>query len=112
MSEDVNLDVYVKASDMSKYLRASIKRMPNYYRYDIGDEIKKLLRDIKFKALLLQYTDCKEELYFMLLHLKLLLDECIDDGILPMKGPYTIYEPRKILDSLLSLTKPKTDSPQ
>lgn len=110
MSADEKLDVYAKVSDMSKYLRKSIEQMPKYYRYDIGDEIKKLLRDIKFKAYLLQWKDCSEELYFMLQHLKVLLDECIDDGILLMSGKYTIFEPRKILDYVLSLTQPKVDS--
>lgn len=95
MSENVSLDVFAKISDISKYLRKSIKAMPKYYQYSEGDEIKKLLRDMKFKAYLLQYQDCGEELYFMAQHLKILLDECLEEKALLMKGPYTIYKPRK-----------------
>ena len=112
MCENAKLDVFTKISDMSKYLRNSIKHMPKYYRYDIGDEIRKLLRDMKYKAFLLQSEDCGKELYNMAQHLKILLDECIEDQALLMKGPYTIFEPRKLLDIVIThLTPtPKTDS--
>lgn len=58
MSADEKLDVYAKVSDMSKYLRKSIEQMPKYYRYDIGDEIKKLLRAHKDKIFLVTKVGC------------------------------------------------------
>lgn len=112
MCEDAKLDVYAKISDISRYLRRSIKQMPRYYLYSEGDKIKELLREMKFKAFLLQSKDCSEELYFMALNLKILLDECLEDKALLMKGPYTIYEPRKKLDELIQILTPPTKNSQ
>ena len=106
MDENTKLDIFVKISDMSRYLRESINHMPKEYRYDIGIDIKKLLREMKYKALLLQTADCSHELYLDTQRLKLLLDECIEDKVLLMKGKFNIIEPRKILITLTTLLTP------
>lgn len=110
MCENAKLDVFAKVSDMSKYLRNSIKHILKYERYGIEDEIRKFTRDMKYKAFLLQSEDCGKELYNMARHLKILLDECIEDKLLLMSGQYTILQPRKLLDTIITLLTPKTDS--
>ena len=43
----------MEISAMSKALRQSIKHMPKYYRYNVGDRIINLLLDIKLCVKLL-----------------------------------------------------------
>ena len=109
MDKETKLDIFVKVSDMSKVLRKSINHMPKEFRYDIGIDIKKLLREMKYKAFLLQTKDCCEALYFDAQRLKLLVDECIEDEVLLMKGEFTIIEPRRILMNLITLLTSPTE---
>ena len=42
------LAIYSEVSIMSRELRTSVKQMSKYYRYDVGDEIRGMLRNIKY----------------------------------------------------------------
>ena len=43
------LEIFKEFSDLSKELRESIQQMKRYYRFDVGDEIRRLLREISTK---------------------------------------------------------------
>ena len=43
------LEIFKEFSDLSKELRKSIQQMKRYYRFDVGDEIRRLLREISTK---------------------------------------------------------------
>jgi len=81
--------------------------MPRYNRYNEGDRIICLLLDLKVSIRLA----CKDEsfkpnsrwLYRMLVTLETLIDECLEDGSLLLKGEYTIHEPRCRLTGLLGM---------
>lgn len=98
---------YMEISAMSKALRQSIKHMPKYYRYNIGDRIINLLLDIKLCVKLLYkgrnsgYTD--DDLYNMLVKLGVLIDDCIEEKALLIKGEYNVIEPRERLRKLFML---------
>lgn len=90
------LQIYKDFTAMAKDLRRVIKRMPKEYKYDIGDEIKKLLRDMKYQIYIVNNSKnegkpeqlrCFIDMYN---HLRILLDECIEDGVLQVKGKMSI----------------------
>lgn len=101
------VDVFREIDAISKGLRKSIKHMPRYNRYNEGDRIICLLLDLKVSVRLA----CKDEsfkpnsrwLYRMLVTLETLIDECLEDGSLLLKGEYTIHEPRCRLTRLLGM---------
>lgn len=101
------VDVFREVDAISKGLRKSIKHMPRYNRYNEGDRIICLLLDLKVSVRLA----CKDkrfmldpvELYRMLVTLETLVDECLEDGSLLLKGEYTIHEPRCRLMGLLGM---------
>ena len=43
------LEIFKEFSDLSKELRESIQQMKRYYRFDVGDEIRRLLGEISTK---------------------------------------------------------------
>lgn len=94
---------------MAKEFRRSICKMPMDARNDVGTEIRSTLRQLKYETYLAiksQY-DNKDNLIDLLNKVKILVDECLEDGFLLVKGPYTIIQPRKRLKEILEqLEKP------
>ncbi len=95
---------------ISKDIKTSVRHMPKYNRYVVGDRILNVLLDIKVEIKLLAFgmgvTTDVSKLYNSLIALWVLIDDCIEDGTLLLKGPFTVAEPRKRLSSLLK-TFPK-----
>lgn len=96
---------------LSKGIKASVRHMPKYNRYVVGDRILNVLLDIKVEIKLLAFgmgvSTCDvSRLYNSLIALWVLIDDCIENGTLLLKGPFTVAEPRKRLSSLLK-TFPK-----
>lgn len=93
------LDIFKEFSDLSRELRESIQQMKRYYRFDIGDEIRRLLREIKYKISDINSSpnNCKLEklvsLCSLLDHLEIALSDCIEEGSLSLKGRYNINLP-------------------
>lgn len=73
--------------------------MKRYYRFDVGDEIRRLLREIKYKISDINSSpnNCKLEklvsLCSLLNHLEIALSDCIEEGSLSLKGRYNINLP-------------------
>lgn len=99
-------ELHKEISSMSKELRYSIQHsMPKQYKMDIGIEILQCMRRLKLLACNLCYDIISEEFFRAngrkeLIHLTMLIDECIEDKILLTSGPYTIILPRKRLMNL------------
>ena len=93
------LDIFKEFSDLSRELRESIQQMKRYYRFDVGDEIRRLLREIKYKISDINSipNNCKLEklvsLCSLLNHLEIALSDCIEEGSLSLKGRYNINLP-------------------
>lgn len=79
-------------------LKTSIKHMPRWNRYNAGDRIILLMLDIKVSLKLVlkgvNYELDNSELYNNLLKLGIIIDDCLEDGSLLLKGKYTVIEPR------------------
>ena len=94
---------------MSKELRYSIAHMAVEYRRDIGMEIRSTLRELKYEVYKsLKYNtiysgrdDQEDKVTDLLNKVKILMDECVKDNLLLVKGPYTIIQPRKRLKEIL-----------
>ena len=101
------LEIFKEFSDLSRELRFSIKNhMKRYDKFDVGDEIKRLLRQIKFvisDANSLP-NNCKlpklEELCSLLKHLEISLSDCIEDGSLSLSGRFNINLPLSRLENV------------
>lgn len=106
MSVFNKLEIYRQTSEMAKELKPSLKRMPREYKFDIGNEIKRLVRDMKYQIYLINVRPDNEKLPYlktfidMYNHLKILIDDCLEDNVLSLKGKYTIYSPLKRLKSI------------
>lgn len=93
------LEIFKEFSDLSRKLRESIQQMKRYYRFDVGDEIRRLLREIKYKISDINSSpnNCKLEklvnLCSLLDHLEIALGDCIEEGSLSLKGRYNINLP-------------------
>ncbi len=112
LSEDTRIlyeNIYKEVEAISKALRNSIKHMPKYNRYLVGDRIVSLLVDIKLEVKLalvaIDYKYDTIKLYNLLITLGILIDDQIEDGGLLLKGKYTVHEPRMRLASLLLMLK-------
>lgn len=94
---------------MSKELKASIKHMPRYYRYNAGDRIINLLLDLKIVLRLSLQGKNKQpvfntkKLYNELIVLQVLIEDCVEDSALVFKGKWTIHQPYNRLIELLKL---------
>lgn len=106
-----NLEIYRQTNDMSKELRRSINNMPRQYKYNIGMRIINLLSDIKYQIYLCN-TRFNEErlneikgLKDMLAHLKIYIDECVEDKILLLNTKFSIQIPLKRLNEIIKQTK-------
>ena len=96
MGKFVDLGVYQETIEIGKSLKHVILTIPKDYRYDLGVEIKRLIRDIKYQIYL---TNCRtdnekivyvDELQNMVNHLKILIDDGIEDNIFFFKGKNSI----------------------
>lgn len=100
-------DVYREIEAISKDLRKSIKHMPRYERYIVGDRILNILLDVKIAVKLAckgrAYTLDTDKLYNDLITLGTLIDDCIEDRALLLKGKYTVHEPRRRLIALFDM---------
>lgn len=100
-------DVYKEVDFISRELRKAIKHMPRYNRYNEGDRIINILLDVKIAVKLAckgrSYSLDSDKLYNDLITLGTLLDECIEDGALLLKGKFNIIEPRKRLIALFDM---------
>ena len=102
------LEIFKEFSDLSKELRKSIQQMKRYYRFDVGDEIRRLLRKIKYKISDISSSpnNCKLEklvsLCSLLDHLEIALSDCIEEGSLSLKGRYNINLPMSRLANVKS----------
>lgn len=101
------IDVYREIEAISKALRESVKHMPRYNRYNEGDRIINILLDIKIAVKLAHkgrnYTLDTDKLYNDLITLGTLIDECIEDKALLLKGKFNVIEPRKRLIALFDM---------
>ena len=86
-------------------LKTSIKHMPRWNRYNAGDRIILLMLDIKVSLKLVlkgvNYELDNSELYNNLLKLGIIIDDCLEDGSLLLKGKYTVIEPRTRLITII-----------
>ena len=86
------LEIYTEISLMSKELRDSILQMKRYYRFDVGDEIRSLLRELKYLVSDIHQkpNTCKYlplcELQSKLNHLEIALSDCLEDRALKLEG--------------------------
>lgn len=83
---------------INRTIKPSIKNMPRWNRYNAGDRIILLLLDIKVSLKLVlkgvNYELSYSQLYNNLLTLGIIIDDCLEDGSLLLKGKFTIMEPR------------------
>lgn len=101
--------IFKEVADIKKKLRKPIKHMPKYDRYLYGDQIQELLLTIKVSVKLMcqdvpGFSYSLHSLLFDLTKLSVMLDDCIDDGTLLVKGEFTIADPRKQLTNLIDKT--------
>lgn len=94
------LEIFSEASSMSAELRESIKQMSRYYRFDIGDELRKLLRQIKYliadasgKIEIKSKYEAVQELLETISHIEIALQDCLEDNALSVSGRYNINQP-------------------
>lgn len=100
-------DVYREIEAISKVLRKSIKHMPRYERYVVGDKMLNILLDVKIMVKLAckgrNYQPDPDLIYNNLITLGTLMDDCIEDGALLLKGKWTVHEPRSRLIALFNM---------
>lgn len=100
-------EVFKEIEAISAGLRFSIKHMPRYYRYVLGDRILNILLDIKLMVKLKckgrNYQFSEDDLYNALITLGTLIDEGLEDKALLLKGKYNIIEPRRRLVALFKI---------
>lgn len=94
------LEIFSEASSMSAELRESIKQMSRYYRFDVGDELRKLLRQIKYliadasgKIEIKGKYEEVQELLETISHIEIALQDCLEDNALSVSGRYNINQP-------------------
>jgi hypothetical protein len=87
-----DLQIYKDLVELSKTLNVRIKQMDSYYRRDSGDEMRKLLRDIRFSVYEANcHPDEEKEKYITELirkfvKLKILIDDAIENGGFKISG--------------------------
>ena len=105
------LEIYKDIFDMSKILHKHINKMPRYYKYDSGDEIRKLLRQIRYSVYLINSHSDKDKFELIchlldkLVLLKIIIDELIEDKIFLFDGKGNIIN---IIILLTKITKQAT----
>lgn len=99
MKEYLGSKIFTDFSDLSKNLRRSIREMARYDRFDVGDEIKSLLRQIKHiisdshslpnNCIKLSNLNL---LVNLLNHLEINLTDCLEDNSLHLSGKFGISD--------------------
>ena len=86
--------------------------MQRYYKYDDGDEMRKLLRQIRFNVYTINSHDDKEKYLYIvdllnkLVMLKIIVDELIEDNVFKLVGKGNIVNDIKLLGKItLQATK-------
>jgi len=97
--------IYVEIERMAKAFRVSINSMPDKARASIGKDISITLRKAKFFALLSTKFNYYSSLYKELVRVKVLVDECLEDSLLLMKGKDNIIIPREKLMNICNLVE-------
>lgn len=102
MAQFQQLGVYKTLSDASREINNSIRYdMTKDAKCDIGDEIRKLMRDMKYDIYLINSRQGSEKKPYMRnlmdksYHLSILLNECVDYGYLKIRGKYSIHNALK-----------------
>ena len=91
-----DLQIYKDMVELSKTLNLLIKQMDVYYRRDSGDEMRRLLRDIRFNIYEVNcHPDEEKEPYLSELirkfvRLKILVDDAVENGGFRMTGKRNI----------------------
>lgn len=102
------LEIYTEAMQMSREIRESVKHMKRYYRFDVGDEIRQMLRDMKYiiSDIHSKPNKCKYDPLCLLVdkinHLEIALTDCLEDEALSLRGRYNISLPLQRLDKIKS----------
>lgn len=106
-NKDYNeLRIYTEVSLMAQELRFSIGQMKRCYRFDVGDEIRQILRQIKYTISDIHQkpNSCKYggicDLINLINHLEIALNDCLEDNALSLSGRYNIFSPLQRLDSI------------
>lgn len=108
MSSFNKLEIYREMKDMAKEFRYAISNMPKLYKYNIGMRIINLLTDMKYQIYLCNTRRDEEKLKEMrtlkdqLAHLKIYLEECLEDHILHLKTKYSIQLLLRRLNNIIS----------
>ena len=105
MAEFSKLSIYREVCMFSKEIKPSLRIMPKYIQYEIGDELLHLIRDLKYYIYLINKNDEDRIEYFnkfidIYNHIKILIDDCLEDNYLSLKCKYTIYSPLKRLNEI------------
>lgn len=87
-----DLEIYKEVVEFSKTLNKRIKQMDAYYRRDVGDEMRKHLRKIRYNIYEINcHTDNEklpylDELIKKLVWMKILIDDAIENDALRLTG--------------------------
>lgn len=99
MKEYLGSNIFTTFSDLSKILRRSVRKMARYDRFDVGDEIRSLLRQIKHTISDSHSlpNNCNKLsginlLINLLNHLEIDLTDCLEDGSLSLSGKFGISD--------------------
>ena len=103
-----DLQIYKDVVELSKMLNRRIKQMDIYYRRDSGDEMRKLLRDIRFSIYEVNsHSDKDKEQYLIELirkfvKLKILIDDAVENEALKISGKKNVVACIKQLRNVTS----------
>ena len=103
-----DLQIYKDVVELSKMLNRRIKQMDIYYRRDSGDEMRKLLRDIRFSIYEVNsHSDQDKEQYLIELirkfvKLKILIDDAVENEALKISGKKNVIACIKQLRNVTS----------
>ena len=106
-----DLEIYKDTLVLSKCLRQRIYKLTNkYYKFGIGEEICRLLRSIKFQICRINARSNDKKLPYLvelteqLHHLSILIEECVEDGVLKLSGKGNILNAMKMLTKVKKQT--------
>lgn len=100
------LTIYKDIIDLSKFLHKRINKMPRFYKFDIGEDMKKLIREIRYYIYLINSHEDKEkyplicQLLNKLVFLKIMIDELVEDHIFVLNGKGNIIQAIKLLTEI------------
>ena len=100
------LQLYKDLTEFSKILNKRIKQLEIYYRRDSGDEMRKLLRELKFNIYTINSLPVQERKSSMdtlvrnLVKMKILIDDTVDNGGFKLTGRGNVVECIKQLSNI------------